>query len=64
MPSVGGGEEDGVGLPVEEEKGSSAGADGELDWVSEFVQKRAEREMVNQLKVGKYNVKYFATEEL
>lgn len=51
--SVGGGGKDGDGITVqEEEKGSSAGADGELDWISEFVQKRAEREMVNKLKVG------------
>uniref|UniRef100_A0AAR2J949 Helicase ATP-binding domain-containing protein n=1 Tax=Pygocentrus nattereri TaxID=42514 RepID=A0AAR2J949_PYGNA len=33
----------------EEERGSS-GATTEPDWVSEFVQKRAEREMVNKLK--------------
>ncbi|MCI4379479.1 hypothetical protein PGIGA_G00228850 [Pangasianodon gigas] len=49
--AVGGGGKDGDGITVqEEEKGSSAGTDGELDWVSEFVQKRAEREMVNKLK--------------
>ncbi|XP_060779251.1 ATP-dependent DNA helicase DDX11 isoform X3 [Neoarius graeffei] len=47
--AVGGKDGDGSAVQ-EEEKGSSAGADGELDWVSEFVQKRAEREMVNKLK--------------
>lgn len=61
-PSVGGGEEDGDGIPAQEEKGSSAGADGELDWVSEFMQKKTEREMVNKLKVGNWNIKYFGTE--
>ena len=39
----------------EEERGSS-GATTEPDWVSEFVQKRAEREMVNKLKVANKNL--------
>ncbi|KAI4902620.1 hypothetical protein NFI96_032937 [Prochilodus magdalenae] len=50
----GGGEKecDGVqkGGQVEEERSSAAAAAAEPDWVSEFVQKRAEREMVNKLK--------------
>lgn len=56
MLSVGGGGKNGDGITVrEEEKSNSAGVDGELDWVSEFVQKRAERELVNKLKVGNRN---------
>ncbi|KAK2848365.1 hypothetical protein Q7C36_010047 [Tachysurus vachellii] len=45
--AVDGGEKYGDGITVEK-KGSSA--DGELDWVTDFVQKRADREMVNKLK--------------
>lgn len=48
MLSVDGGENDRDGMTVQEKESS---ADGELDWVSEFVQKREEREMVNRLKV-------------
>ncbi|TSL75307.1 ATP-dependent DNA helicase DDX11 [Bagarius yarrelli] len=40
-------DEDGNAVQAEE-KGSSV--NGELDWISEFVQKRAEREMVNKIK--------------
>lgn len=55
--SVDGGGKDGDGNTVQvEKKGSGAGTDtdGELDWISEFVQKREEREMVNKLKVVEY----------
>ncbi|KAF7699344.1 ATP-dependent DNA helicase DDX11 [Silurus meridionalis] len=48
IPRAGEGGRDGAGAEVQEKNGSSA--DAELDWVSEFVQKRAEREMVNKLK--------------
>lgn len=52
--SVDGGGKDGDGITLQvKEKEGSTGADRELDWVSEFVQKRAEREIVNKLKVGK-----------
>lgn len=57
MLSVGAEEKDGDEVLVQEEKkGNSVGAAGEPDWISEFVQKRAEREMVNKLKVGKLKV--------
>ncbi|KAF5893568.1 ATP-dependent DNA helicase DDX11, partial [Clarias magur] len=51
-PRLGGAEKDGGGIPVQEkkEKGNATGADGELDWISEFVQKREEREKLNKLK--------------
>uniref|UniRef100_A0AAR2LXY8 Helicase ATP-binding domain-containing protein n=1 Tax=Pygocentrus nattereri TaxID=42514 RepID=A0AAR2LXY8_PYGNA len=48
----GGGENvcNGVQKSGQEEERGSSGATTEPDWVSEFVQKRAEREMVNKLK--------------
>ncbi|KAG7332962.1 hypothetical protein KOW79_003097 [Hemibagrus wyckioides] len=42
---------DGNTLQVEKKgSGAGTGTDGELDWISDFVQKREEREMVNKLK--------------
>ncbi|XP_062861295.1 ATP-dependent DNA helicase DDX11 [Trichomycterus rosablanca] len=45
------GGKDGDGIQVKlEEEGSNKGATGELDWISEFVQKKTEQDLVNKLK--------------